>query len=111
RRMRRSTWSKSAPRRTRRRMLLPGRDTALLPRRMMALGAGGGGGPAAALLRSCAFLLEPLQDRLHDERPGDRRVGIDLGVATAFGRRNELAPGHALAIGAAGEPTPMRRLG
>ena len=40
-------------------------------------------------------LLGPLDDRAHEQRPGDGGVGVDLGKAAALGLGDELAPRHA----------------
>src|SRR5215475_10462922 len=53
---------------------------------------------------------QALLNSLDNEWPGDGGVAGHLGKATAFTRRDEFAPRHALGIGTARESAPVHRL-
>src|SRR5215510_9977395 len=53
---------------------------------------------------------QALLNSLDNERPGDGGVAGHLGKPTAFTRRDEFAPRHALGIGTARESPPVHRL-
>src|ERR1700690_326912 len=56
-------------------------------------------------------LSQPLQHRRHNQRQTYGRIYESFAEFPAFRRRNELAPGNGLAVGAAGEASPIDRLG